>query len=80
MEDTGIGMPADVQARIFEPFFTTKSRGQGTGLGLAMVASIVHAMHGRIHVASAPGRGTRFRLSFPIQEPPTAPGGSQGCP
>ncbi len=80
VEDTGIGMPADVQARIFEPFFTTKSRGQGTGLGLAMVASIVHAMHGRIHVASAPGRGTRFRLSFPIQEPPTAPGGSQGCP
>lgn len=64
VEDDGIGMPSEVQARAFEPFFSTKGE-RGTGLGLALVYNIVERHHGEIHLRSAPGRGTRFTISFP---------------
>ncbi|OYT69937.1 MAG: hybrid sensor histidine kinase/response regulator [Chloracidobacterium sp. CP2_5A] len=81
--DTGTGIPPEIQARIFEPFFTTKSQGQGTGLGLATVASLVDKRGGFIALESEVGRGTVFRLYFPAAEtaaerssaPETAPGG-----
>lgn len=65
VSDSGQGIAADVLPRIFEPFFTTKSRDRGTGLGLAMVYSIVTGSRGDIRVNSAPGAGTTFHLTFP---------------
>jgi PAS domain S-box-containing protein len=64
-EDTGEGMPPEVQARAFEPFFTTKRPGKGTGLGLAIVAGVVRHYGGWVTCASAVGRGTRFDVYLP---------------
>jgi CheY-like chemotaxis protein/anti-sigma regulatory factor (Ser/Thr protein kinase) len=64
VQDTGTGMPPDVQARVFDPFFTTKGE-RGTGLGLPQVLTIVERHSGTIQLESEPDRGTTFRLSFP---------------
>jgi two-component system NtrC family sensor kinase len=66
--DTGVGIPEAVGHRIFEPFFSTKGEG-GSGLGLAMVYSIVTRHGGNIHVDSEPGRGATFTLMFPAATP-----------
>jgi signal transduction histidine kinase len=62
--DDGPGVPAEISDRIFDPFFTTKP--QGSGLGLPIVRKIVDAHDGRIDVTSAPGTGTRFRVTLPV--------------
>jgi PAS domain S-box-containing protein len=70
--DTGIGMSAGVQARIFEPFYTTKGE-RGSGLGLAMVFAIVEQHEGTVTVESAEGKGTTFRLTFPLHDEAARP-------
>lgn len=66
IQDTGVGMSDDVKSRAFEPYFTTKRVGEGTGMGLATVHSIVASMGGAIFVESAVGEGTRFDIYFPL--------------
>ncbi len=64
ISDTGPGIDAEVRERIFDPFFTTKDPGQGTGLGLHTVHTIVNRSGGEISVDSA-SSGTTFTLTFP---------------
>ncbi len=72
--DDGPGIPPDLRERVFEPYFTTKEKGQGTGMGLAMVHGIVSKCGGRIELTSEVGSGTSFRLSFPRVLPDNSAG------
>ncbi|WP_044890858.1 two-component system sensor histidine kinase NtrB [Myxococcus hansupus] len=66
VEDNGCGISPHHVHQVFDPFFTTKKRGQGTGLGLTMVAHIVRNHGGRIELDSAPERGTRVTVRWPV--------------
>lgn len=63
--DTGMGMNESVKKKMFEPFFTTKILGQGTGLGLYMVYTIVKSHKGYIFVYSKKGKGTSIEIILP---------------
>ncbi len=66
VSDQGTGMAPHIVARATEPFFTTKSRGEGTGLGLAMAHGFVQQSGGRLEIESAVGHGTTIRMLFPV--------------
>jgi PAS domain S-box-containing protein len=69
--DTGVGMNEATIDRIFDPFFTTKFTGRG--LGLAAVLGIVRGNNACIHITTAPGQGTIFRVLFPATAQPSEP-------
>lgn len=68
VEDNGPGMEDNVRERVFDAFFTTKPAGKGTGLGLSLCYSIMNNHGGTIEIESAPGKGTRVQVCFPLDE------------
>jgi len=65
VQDTGGGIPAEIQGRIFEPFFSTKE--EGIGLGLSVAQRIVEEHQGTFRVASREGEGTVFSIVLPLK-------------
>jgi signal transduction histidine kinase len=73
VRDNGCGMDPATRARIFDPFFTTKPLGQATGQGLSLAyATVVGRHHGTLDVDTAPGQGSTFTLTLPLQPAGTA--------
>ena len=68
VSDTGHGIPREIRDKIFEPYFTTKVVGEGTGLGLATIHSIVRSIQGDVTFESKQGEGTVFHIYLPIIE------------
>ncbi len=66
VRDTGVGMSEEIKRHIFDPFFTTREKGKG--IGLWTVNSIVKAAGGTVHVESAPGAGTTFKILLPFSK------------
>jgi len=71
IEDNGIGMAPEVADRAFDLFFTTKEAGQGTGLGLATVHSLIEAHGGTLDLETTEGEGTTFIVRLPALETPS---------
>lgn len=68
VDDTGAGMSPDVAQHAFDPFFTTKARGQGTGLGLAMVYGFARQSGGAARIQSTPRKGTSVQILIPASK------------
>ena len=72
IKDTGVGIPQENLDRIFDRFWqvdTSSTRKfQGTGIGLALVRSVIESLNGKISVTSTVGQGTHFKLSFPVKK------------
>ncbi|KPA17248.1 membrane protein containing ATP-binding region, ATPase-like domain protein [Candidatus Magnetomorum sp. HK-1] len=66
VEDSGDGIPKDMQDKIFQSFFTTRESDEGTGLGLSIVKQIVDHHDAKIEVESEVGQGALFRILFPL--------------
>jgi len=75
VKDNGPGIPADTLEHIFDRFYRgdPAREGSGTGLGLALVRSIVQLHQGQIHVSSTLGEGSCFRVVLPLAPEPSSP-------
>lgn len=73
LTDTGAGIPADQLEQIFDRFYqvdnTTTRKGEGSGIGLALVQELIKLMQGKISVVSEVGKGTTFRITLPYASP-----------
>jgi len=67
-QDNGLGISSEILAKIYDPFFTTKPADKGTGLGLTICYQIVEKHRGWIEVNSAPGQGTKFIITLPVEQ------------
>ncbi|ALO16948.1 Sensor protein ZraS [Salinivirga cyanobacteriivorans] len=67
VQDDGIGMDKTTQEKLFDPFFTTKKPGEGTGIGMSIVHTIIEDHNGKIHIDSEPGKGSVFTIVLPIE-------------
>ena len=65
VDDSGAGVPAELEQRIFEPFFSTKASSRGSGLGLSISRSLVESFGGTIELARSDLGGARFRIRLP---------------
>lgn len=72
--DNGRGISEEIREKMFGPFFTTKSAEKGTGLGMAIVESIVHQHEASLQLDSTVGKGTTIRIVFAC----TPEGGQNG--
>jgi len=81
VSDNGPGIPASDLSHIWDPFWSTREEGEGTGLGLSVVHSIVVSHGGTIEVASVPSIRTRFVITLPlaadVTPPDIRPGGAR---
>jgi signal transduction histidine kinase len=80
VSDTGQGIHPDILDKIFDPYFTTKQKDEGTGLGLAVVRSIVERLAGRVQVSSRPGVGATIRVILPSDRTHIEEHEGQECP
>jgi signal transduction histidine kinase/CheY-like chemotaxis protein len=80
VQDTGVGIPEEIQQKIFEPFFTTKERGKGTGLGLAMVYGVITEHKGFLTVQSKVNEGTTFTVFLPVSVKAVVPAARKAVP
>lgn len=65
IEDNGVGIPDEIKSKLFDPFFTTKAVGEGTGLGMSIVRSIIDEHSGTINVESELNKGTKIEIVLP---------------
>ncbi len=68
LKDSGIGIEAEQIQHIFEPFYSANTKEKSSGLGLAIVSSLVEKASGKISVKSKPNKGTIFTLKFPLKQ------------
>lgn len=66
IEDTGKGIPKEIQGKVFDPFFTNKPVGEGTGLGLSIAYQFIDAHKGRINLDSVVDKGTKVTIVLPL--------------
>ena len=70
VEDTGDGIPIDIQSKIFDPFFSGREKNRGSGMGLSVVKGVVEAYSGAVTVESIEGVGSTFRVYLPYCHAP----------